>query len=227
MYFPSLQIAVFSGNDELQTFEARDYEEAKKIFKYENKKGGISTLLFVSDNYVSFKNSYFYGGGGGSFANWTDGASTGALLDIKTKKIFSFENIFKKGKDAFSKPMIPYALYCKYSDSTINGSTIDNCSSCKKEGNTCPKEVDIARHEVTDGIYGYFDGFYYGYHSYGSRPGINVPVNGNDDNPDAEWEYIPGNDFDEDFRIPLKELKPYLKPEWYNYLIGKGELPKF
>lgn len=27
--------------------------------------------------------------------------------------------------------------------------------------------------------------------------------------------------------IPLKELKPYLKPEWYNYLIGKGELPKF
>ncbi|STP08971.1 hypothetical protein [Helicobacter cinaedi] len=232
MYFPSLQMAVLPSYDHLETFVAKNYEEAKKIFKYEDKNQGArhsfeTTLLFVSDNYMSFENSYFNDSSGFG-GTWTDRASTGALLDIKTKKIFSFENIFKKGKDTLSRPMIPYTLYCKYSDSTINGSPIDNCSSCKKEGNTCPKEIDVAKHDVyTGGIYGYFDGFYYGYHSYGSRPGINVPVNGNDDDPNAEWEYIPGNDFDEDFRIPLKELKPHLKPGWYDYLIGKGELPKF
>lgn len=228
MYFPNLQMAILPIYDHLETFVAKNYEEAKKIFKYEDKNQGAfhyftSTLLFVNDNYMSFENSY-HNSGSGFTGGWTDEISTGTLLDIKTKKIFSFENIFKKGKDTFSGPMIPYTLYCKYS-------TDNNCSSCKKEDGACPKEINITRRDVydvyTDGIYGYFDGFYYSYYLDGSRPGINVPVNYDYDDPDAEWEYLPGYDFEEKFSIPLKELKPYLKPEWYNYLIGKGELPKF
>ena len=210
MYFPSLQMAVLPSYDHLETFVAKNYEEAKKIFKYEDKNQGTlhsfgTILLFVSDSYLSFEYSYE------DLSSHIKGTSTGTLLDIKTKKIFSFENIFKRGKDT-EAPVIPYTLYCKYS-------TDDVCSSCKKEGNTCPKKIGIGG--------GYFDGFHYGYYLSAYHPGKHVPVNGDYDDPDAEWEFFPGHDFEKNFRIPLKELKPYLKPGWYNYLIGKGELPKF
>lgn len=184
MYFPSLQIAVFIDQDAyepMKAFEAKTYEEARQIVKYENRKSGFSNFLstsmrFVNDSYMSFFQSCHIMGGT---------SYGGIIFDIKTKKFVNLENMFKTG--------IPYSLYCKYSNFYD--------SSCNEPCKYCPKEIGRLSMTYFD-LSGYIDGFHYGY-----------------------IEFV-GEANEEELLIPLKELKPYMKAKWYNYLIGKRELPK-
>lgn len=235
MYFPSLQMAFLKNSDFLkfETFGAKTYEEAKKIIKHENRKYGFQgsslSMLFVNDSYMSFL-QYNYA----NFESIND-IHAGAIFDIKTKKSVDLGNMLKTG--------VPYSLYYKYyisdgrygwqgdrGSSYIDGNDKNDNRNNDKDLSSepckdCPKKVSrLSTSRFGVYINGYVDGFHYGYREY-SYSRFRGPINGDFDDPDAEWVTREGES-NEELLIPLKELKPYMKPEWYSYLIGKGELPK-
>lgn len=201
LYFPDMQIVVMGKNEDSAPIKtAHSYKEAMDlaIANDKNKKWyekSSTSLLFINDTYMSFYES------ASTFYTRAGGSfsyfsDSGFLFDIKTQSIL---------RDSIQMPKSLANKYTSAGDSVFNESVMDD--EIEK-----PEYYSESLDIVTSFYQPYFDGFYY-FRAWGQSD-INTMM-GMSSKYD-EWGFV---------AVPINEVKPYLNPGVYNYLIGKTTAP--